>query len=270
VDIAIDLAGYTAGTRLEVLSHRPCPVQATYLGYPGTLGLPYIDYLIADYFLIPDSQERYYSERVLKLPHSYLPRDSTVHGSDHTPPRREFGLPEEGLVFCSFNHDYKINPPMFDVWMQLLRTHSDSVLWLMELNSDARTNLEREATSRGVDSRRLIFATRVPRIEDHLARYRHVDVFLDTFPYGGHTTASDALLMGTPIVTLSGRSFANRVAGCMLTDHQKANHIASSFEQYAEIVNHIVSTDSKERLATAFPSADRQAEEFSNCINRML
>jgi predicted O-linked N-acetylglucosamine transferase (SPINDLY family) len=140
----------------------------------------------------------------------------------------------------------------------------------MELNSDARTNLEREATSRGVDSRRLIFATRVPRIEDHLARYRHVDVFLDTFPYGGHTTASDALLMGTPIVTLSGRSFANRVAGCMLTDHQKANHIASSFEQYAEIVNHIVSTDSKERLATAFPSADRQAEEFSNCINRML
>ncbi len=270
VDIAIDLAGYTAGTRLEVLSHRPCPVQATYLGYPGTLGLPYIDYLIADYFLIPESQERYYTERILKLPHSYLPRDSTVRGSDHTPPRREFSLPEEGLVFCSFNHDYKINPPMFDVWMQLLRTHSDSVLWLMELNSDARTNLEREAALRGVDPRRLIFATRVPKIEDHLARYRHVDVFLDTFPYGGHTTASDALLMGVPIVTLSGRSFANRVAGCMLTDNKRENNIASSFDQYAKIVNNIVSTDSKERLTTAFPSADRQAEEFSHCLDRMF
>jgi protein O-GlcNAc transferase len=269
VDIAIDLAGYTAGTRLEVLSHRPCPIQATYLGYPGTLGLPYIDYLIADYFLIPDSHERYYSEQVLKLPHSYLPRDSKVRGSDHTPPRREFGLPEEGLVFCSFNHDYKINPPMFDVWMQLLRTHNDSVLWLMELNSDARNNLEREANSRGVDSRRLIFASRVPKIEDHLARYRHVDVFLDTFPYGGHTTASDALLMGTPIVTLSGRSFANRVAGCMLTDHKKKNQIATSFEQYADIANMIVNTSSKERLSIEFPTADKQAEEFSNLIDRM-
>ncbi len=269
VDIAIDLAGYTAGTRLEILSNRPCPIQATYLGYPGTLGLSYIDYLIADYFLIPHSQEHYYTERVIKLPHSYLPRDSTVRGSDQTPPRREFGLPDEGLVFCSFNHDYKINPPMFDVWMQLLRTHSDSVLWLMELNSDARTNLEREAASRGVDSRRLIFATRVPKIEDHLARYRHVDVFLDTFPYGGHTTASDALLMGTPLVTLSGRSFANRVAGCMLSDHQKTDNIANSHQQYAEIVNRVVSSNPKERIATAFPSAARQAEEFANCLDRM-
>jgi protein O-GlcNAc transferase len=266
VDIAIDLAGYTSGTRLEVLAHRPCPVQVTYLGFPGTLGLPYIDYLIADYFVIPESHETYYTEKVLKLPHSYLPRDSSVKGSEHTPTRSEFGLPEIGPVFCSFNHDYKINPPIFDVWMQLLREHKDSVLWLMQLNDDARSNLEREALARGVDPKRLVFASRLPKIEDHLARYRHADVFLDTFPYGGHTTASDALLMGTPIVTLSGRSFANRVAGCLLTEHQQADNIASSLQQYLNIAKRIVSNPSRYRHPAQFPSANTLTEEFIRCL----
>ena len=269
VDIAIDLAGYTSGTRLEVLAHRPCPIQATYLGFPGTLGLPYVDYLIADYFIIPGSQESYYTERVLKLPHSYLPRDSSVIASSYTPGRGEFGLPREGIVFCSFNHDYKINPPMFDIWMQLLRAHQDSVLWLMQLNDDARVNLGREAAARDVDPSRLIFASRVPRIEDHLARYRHVDLFLDTFPYGGHTTASDALLMDASLVTLSGRNFASRVAGCMLTDLGRTHTIATTLDEYFEIASQTVvgPNDTKSRKTRA--DSPIFAEEFVSRLESM-
>jgi len=270
VDVAIDLAGYTSGTRLEILAHRPCPVQATYLGYPGTLGLPYIDYLIADYFIVPNEQEQYFSERVIKLPHSYLPRDSSVIASPTTPSRKEFGLPEDGLVFCSFNHDYKINPPLFAVWMRLLNAHPGSVLWLMKLNDDARGNLLREAAAQGVGEERLIFASRVPRVEDHLARYRHADLFLDTFPYGGHTTASDALLLGTPVVTLAGRSFASRVAGCMLTDLGLTNGIASSMDEYFNIAQSMIDSPTPSpRVGNAFPSAGQLAEAFSNCIERM-
>ena len=270
VDVAIDLTGYTSGSRLEVLAHRPCPIQATYLGYPGTLGLPYIDYLIADYFIVPNEQEQYFSERVIKLPHSYLPRDSSVIASPTTPSRREFGLPEDGLVFCSFNHDYKINPPLFAVWMRLLNSHPGSVLWLMKLNDDARGNLVREAAAQGVGEERLIFASRVPRVEDHLARYRHADLFLDTFPYGGHTTASDALLMGTPVVTLAGRSFASRVAGCMLTDLGLTNGIASSMDEYFNIAQSMIDSPTPSpRVGNAFPSAEQLAEAFSNCIERM-
>jgi len=268
VDVAIDLAGYTSGSRLEIFSFRPCPVQATYLGFPGTLGLPYIDYLIADYFIVPKEQEPFYTERVIKLPHSYLPRDSSVRPAETAPDRASFGLPNEALVFCSFNHDYKINPPLFDIWMRLLRENQDSVLWLMKLNDDARANLEREASARGVDPKRLVFASRVPRIEDHLARYRHVDLFLDTFPYGGHTTASDALLMGTPVVSLAGRSFASRVAGCMLTDLGHPDQIAHSMDNYYETACRMIG-QRPERHTASFPGPDSLSEAFSRAIEQM-
>jgi predicted O-linked N-acetylglucosamine transferase (SPINDLY family) len=218
IDIAIDLSGYTAGSRLEILSHRPAPVQMTYLGYPGTLGLPYIDYLIADRYTVPEHLASGYSEKILYLPHCYLPRDVSVLPSAAPQSRSAHGLPEKATVFCSFNHDYKISPTIFDCWLEMLREVPGSVLWLMKLNDAARSNLMTYASDRGVSPDRLIFAQRVPDISDHLARYRLADVFLDTYPYNGHTTASDALLAGLPVVTLSGETFASRVAGSLLHD----------------------------------------------------
>ena len=236
IDIAIDLSGYTSGSRLDILSHRPAPHQMTYLGFPGTLGVPYVDYLIGDPVIITPELAPHYREKVLCLPHCYLPRDTSVKPAELLPPRSEFGLPDEGVVFCSFNHDYKINPPMFAVWMELLREVPGSVLWLMKLNDDARQNLAKNAQEHGIDPKRIIFATRVPRVQDHLARYRYADVFLDTYPYNGHTTAGDALLAGVPVVTLSGTSFASRVARSLLHDVGLEDELAcDSIEQYKQV-----------------------------------
>jgi protein O-GlcNAc transferase len=268
-DVAIDLAGYTSGTRLDVLAHRPCPVQATYLGFPGTLGLPYIDYLIADHFIVPEDQSSFYSERVIRLPHTYLPRDTSIIPSGNFHDRSHCDLPEHGIVFCSFNHDYKINPPMFDVWMQLLREYDDSVLWLMQLNDDARGNLEKEAQLRDVNPSRLLFASRVPKIQDHLARYRHVDLFLDTFPYGGHTTASDALFMDTPLVSLAGKSFASRVASCMLTDQGKGDNIAYTFEQYLSNARKAIDHRIPRPPRHSYVDHIFRIESFVNCLDQM-
>ena len=232
IDIAIDLSGHTEGTKLDVLSHRPAPVQITYLGFPGTLGLPFIDYLIADPRIIPPDSLQHYREKILYLPHCYLPRDTSVVPSPITPQRSDFGLPDEGFVFCSFNHDYKINPPMFKIWMDLLKEVPGSVLWLMKLNEAAQDNLSKEAVKHGVDPERLVYATRVPRVEDHLARYRLADLFLDTFPYNGHTTAGDALCAGIPIVSLCGDSFASRVAASLLHDVGLQQYACSSLDEY--------------------------------------
>ncbi len=253
IDIAIDLSGHTEGTRLDVLSHRPAPAQVTYLGFPGTLGLPFIDYLIADPRIIPPELQHHYREKILYLPHCYLPRDNSVVPSPETPLRSDFGLPDEGIVFCSFNHDYKINPPMFKVWMDLLKAVPGSVLWLMKLNDGAHVNLSNAAVAHGVDPSRMVYASRLPRVEDHLARYRLADVFLDTFPYNGHTTAGDALLAGLPVVTLCGQSFASRVAYSLLHDvglPQYASHdykeyklialrLARNFDERMEIKKHL-------------------------------
>ena len=234
IDIAIDLSGHTEGTRLDVLSHRPAPVQITYLGFPGTLGLPFIDYLIADPRIIPPELQKHYSEKILYLPHCYLPRDTSVVPSPVTPKRSDFGLPDEGFVFCSFNHDYKINPPLFKVWMDLLKEVPGSVLWLMKLNESAQTKLTAEAIKCGVDPARLFYATRLPRVEDHLARYRLTDLFLDTFPYNGHTTCSDALFAGSPVVTRAGGSFSSRVANSLLFDLELNELITGSYSEYKD------------------------------------
>jgi predicted O-linked N-acetylglucosamine transferase (SPINDLY family) len=232
IDVLIDLSGHTEGTRLDILAHRPAPAQVTYLGFPGTLGLPYIDYLISDPRIIPEELEQHYGEKILKLPHCYLPRDDSVVPSPETPNRSDFGLPEEGVVFCSFNHDYKINPPLFKVWMDLLKEVPGSVLWLMKLNEGAHTNLTQSARDHGVDPERIIFASRLPRVEDHLARYRLADVFIDTFPYNGHTTAGDALRAGLPVVSLCGGSFASRVAASLLHDVGMPELACYSFQEY--------------------------------------
>jgi protein O-GlcNAc transferase len=216
VDIAVNLSGYTSGSRTEVFAYRPAPVQINYLGYPGTMGLEYMDYILADSHVIQEGQREFYSEKVATLPNSYLPTDGNLKVSDRTPTRAECGLPEMGFIFCSFNHDYKISPQVFAIWMRLLEKVEGSVLWLMKLNEPAQKNLHKAAEEHGIDPKRLIFATRVPMVEDHLARYRLADIFLDTYPYNAHTTAADALFSGLPVVTYMGNILQGRVAGSLL------------------------------------------------------
>jgi hypothetical protein len=215
IDILIDLQGQTAGARPNMLAHRPAPVQITYLGQPATTGFPFIDYVIADKFLIPEESAKYYSEKPLYMPDVYQVSDrKRVAGPK--PTRQSCGLPETGFVFCSFNNNYKLTPEMFDVWMSILRRVQGSVLWLLADNPWAEDNLRLEAQARGVDASRLVFAGRVSP-ENYLARYLIADLFLDSFPFNAGTTANDALFMGLPVLTCSGRSFASRMAGALLT-----------------------------------------------------
>ena len=216
IDVLVDLGGFTSDARSDVLALKPAPVQVNWLGYPGTMGVPYMDYLIADRHVIPPEQRVFYDEQVVYLPHAYLPTDSSLRIAERTPTRAECGLPETGIVFCCFNHDYKIAPAMFAIWLRLLERVPGSVLWLMSRNEHSKTNLQAAAAVEGVDPARLVFASRVPRVEDHLARYRVADLFLDTFPYNAHTTAADALMAGLPVLTAMGRSFPARVAGSLL------------------------------------------------------
>jgi predicted O-linked N-acetylglucosamine transferase (SPINDLY family) len=197
------------------LANRPAPIQATYLGYPGTTGAPFIDYAIIDANVVPASEVHAYSEKLVYLPECYQCNDRKRKIADRTPSRAECGLPEDGFVFCCFNNSYKTNAPVFDIWMRLLGAVPGSVLWLLGDNNSARANLQREAAARGVAPQRLVFAERVPSSE-HLARHRLADLFIDTFPYNAHTTASDALWVGLPVLTCKGRSFAARVAGSLL------------------------------------------------------
>ena len=232
VDIAIDLGGYTSDTRTEVFAYRPAPVQVNYLGYPGTMGSDYYDYILADKQVIPLEQQRFYTEKVAYLPDAYLPTDRSVQIAERTPTRAECGLPENGFVFCSFSHDYKISPPLFDIWMRLLNKVPGSVLWLMARGDVAQGNLRKEAAARGVDPQRLVFAGRVPLVEDHLARYRQADLFLDTHPYNAHTTAADALMAGLPVLTYMGNAFPARVAGSLLMALGVLELITHSQEAY--------------------------------------
>ena len=215
IDIAVDLKGHTQHARPGIFAARAGRVQASWLGYPGTLGAPYVDYLVADPTLVPPPHRQHYDEKIAYLPHSYQPNDSTKAIAANTPARPEAGLPTQGFVFCCFNHSFKILPPVFDVWMRLLTAIDGSVLWLLESNAAAMRNLRREAAARGIVPDRLVFAPRVP-LAAHLARHRHADLVLDTIPYNAHTTASDALWAGVPIVTCLGETFAGRVGASLL------------------------------------------------------
>jgi predicted O-linked N-acetylglucosamine transferase (SPINDLY family) len=215
IDIAVNLNGFTQNARTGIFSMRCAPIQVNYLGYPGTMGAPYIDYIVADSTLISQESQRFYTEKIVYMPHSYQVNDSTRKIANKTFTRSELGLPEEGFVFCCFNNNYKILPATFDCWMRLLLAVKGSVLWLFEDNPTAAINLRREAELRGVDASRLVFAKRM-KLDEHLARHRVADLFIDTFPYNAHTTASDSLWAGLPVLTLMGQSFASRVAASLL------------------------------------------------------
>ncbi|HUN24811.1 MAG TPA: tetratricopeptide repeat protein [Steroidobacteraceae bacterium] len=215
IDIAVDLKGFTMGHRSGIFSRRAAPVQVSYLGYPGTMSAPYIDYLIADRTVVPDPSRRHYAEQIVYLPFSYQVNDSKRPVAEMTVDRAALGLPRRGVVFCCFNAAYKIAPDLFGSWMRILQGVEGSVLWLLEDIPAAAANLRREAQQRGVDAKRLVFAPRLP-VAAHLARHAAADLFLDTFPYNAHTTASDALWAGVPVLTQIGESFAGRVAASLL------------------------------------------------------
>ncbi len=216
IDIAIDLMGYTTDCRPSILAHRPAPIQVNYLGFAGTMGAGHIDYIIGDRCVIPEQQQPQFSEHVVYLPDTFFAYDNKQKCASQMPTRTEQGLPEAGFVFCAFNNTYKLTPQLFAIWMRLLRAVEGSVLWLSPANDIAVRNLRREAEACGIDAARLIFAPRLQRMEDHLARHRLADLFLNTLPFNAHTTASDALWAGLPVLTCRGETFAGRVATSLL------------------------------------------------------
>jgi protein O-GlcNAc transferase len=231
IDVLIDLHGWTPDCRAKILAYRPAPIQVNYLGYPGTMGADFIDYIIVDRFVVPPDQRSFFSERLVHLPDCYQCNDDKREIAERTPSRSECGLPEHGFVFCCFNNNYKITPVFFDIWMRLLRAVPESVLWLYEANPLVKANLAREAEARGVAPKRLVFAPRLPQAE-HLARHRLADLFLDTLPYNAHTTASDALWAGLPMLTCAGNTFAGRVAGSLLRAIGLGELVTTSLEEY--------------------------------------
>jgi len=232
VDIAVDLNGLTSGCRPGILARRPAPIQVSYLGYPGTMGADFIDHVIADKLVLPDEQQALFTEKIAHLPDCYQVTDSTQDVPIQTPSRQDAGLPPQGLVFCCFNNNHKITAAVFDVWMRILTAVEGSALWLLRDNIGSERNLRAAAAARGIDPSRLVFAERADH-EAHLARHRLADLFLDTVPYNAHTTASDALWTGLPLLTCRGESFAGRVAASLLQAVGLPELITDSLDDYA-------------------------------------
>jgi predicted O-linked N-acetylglucosamine transferase (SPINDLY family) len=231
VDIAVDLKGYTQESRPGIFAHRPAQIQVGYLGFPGTVGADFLDYILADRFVLPETHQRFFTEKVAYLPDSYQVNDRERAIADATPSRAELELPDDGFVFCCFNNSYKITPDMFSLWMRLLQQVPGSVLWLLGDKEGASRNLEKEARARDLEPGRLVFAPRISA-DRHLARQRRADLFLDTLPYNAHTTASDALWAGLPMITCPGRSFAARVAGSLLHSLGLPELVARDLAEY--------------------------------------
>jgi len=235
IDIAVDLGGHTGNSRTRIFALRAAPIQINFLGYAGTMGAEYIDYLIGDRIVVPETQQRHFTEKIVYLPNSFLPHDSGRSIADKAYTHNELGLPAAGFVFCCFNNNYKITPDTFDSWMRILKRVENSVLWLSRNNPTAESNLRREAMRRGIDADRLVFADRMPSLPEHLARQRVADLFLDTRPYNAHATALDALWAGLPVLTCVGDGFAGRVASSLLNAIQLPELIATTPTEYEDL-----------------------------------
>jgi predicted O-linked N-acetylglucosamine transferase (SPINDLY family) len=246
IDIAIDLTGLTNNHRAGIFAYRAAPVQINYLGYPGTMGADFIDYIIPDPVMIPSGYEQYYDESILRLPNTYMPTDNTRQMSTRPMTRSEMGLPDAAFVFCCFNNNYKISPREFDIWMRILLKIEGSVLWLRNSNAWSKKNLRTHAETRGVDPSRLVFADRVP-MDEHLARKKLADLFFDTFAFNAHTTASEALWAGLPVVTKIGKGFSARVAASLLTAVGLPELITETEQDYEALILHLATNP--ERLA---------------------
>jgi predicted O-linked N-acetylglucosamine transferase (SPINDLY family) len=232
IDIAIDLGGFTKDNRLGIFSYRAAPIQISYLGYLGTTGAPYIDYILADQTLIPEQHRDFYSEKIAYLP-SYQVNDCKRVISDRIFTRKEFGLPETGFIFCCFNSNHKITPSTFDCWMTILKSTEGSSLALFSSHIEIEKNLLNEAISRGVDPSRIFFFPQLPRAE-YLARFRIADLFLDTLPYNAGTTASDALWAGLPVLTVAGQSFVSRICASILKSLDIPELITNTSDEFVK------------------------------------
>jgi protein O-GlcNAc transferase len=252
-DIIVDLMGYTQNARTAILAQRPAPLQVSYLGFLGTMGADFIDYVMADSIALPFSQQHHYRESIVHLPDCFLVTDDQLALAAHTPTRREEGLPDSGFVFCSFNNSYKLTPQLFAIWMRLLRTVDDSVLWLAETHPDTHANLLGEARRSGIDHSRIVFARRVP-LDQHLARQRLADLFLDTTPYNAGATAAAALWGGIPVLTVLGHTFAGRMAASMLHAVGLPELVTASVADYEALASKVATepamcAELKEKLA---------------------
>ena len=244
IDIAIDLMCFTKYHKFGIFVKKCAPIQVNYLGYPGTSGTNYLDYIIADKILIPKDSQKYYSEKIVYLPDTYQANDSTKKISDRIFTREELGLPKDAFVFCCFNNNYKITPQVFDVWMRLLERVENSVLWILSEDINISKNLKNETTKRGIDFNRIVFAERI-KMNEHLARQKVADLFIDTFPYTGHTTASDALWVGLPVLTRIGKSFASRVSASLLNAIDLSELVTSSEKEYEDLAVEIAKNPTK-------------------------
>lgn len=247
VDIAVDLNGYTRNSRTDIFSERFCPLQISFLGYPGTSGIKNMDYLIADKILIPKNNQKYYTEKIIYLPNCYQPNDFTKLIINKELTRDKFNLKKDQFIFCCFNNTQKINPKIFDCWANILAKVNNSVIWLLENNNISKENLKHEAIIRKIDPERIIFCKRVSN-EEHLKRYKLADLFLDTFPYGAHTTASEALFSGLPIITIIGESFQSRVCSSLLKTVGLNELITASHKEYENLAINIAKNHQRLKL----------------------
>ncbi len=234
IDIAVDLKGITTDSRFGIFLKRCAPIQINFLGYPGTLGTSTIDYILADKILISKKNQKNFFEKIIYMPNSYQPNDTKKKISKKNFTRKEMGLPKNSFVFCCFNQNYKITPDVYDIWMKLLKKIDGSVLWLMKNSEKATENLKKEAIKRNIKSNRIIFAEKMP-LAEHLARHKLADLFIDTFPYNAHTTCSDALWSGLPVITRMGESFASRVGASLLSAIELNELITKSEKEYEKL-----------------------------------
>jgi protein O-GlcNAc transferase len=276
--VLIDLTGYTRLGRPRILVSRPAPVQVNYLGFLGTMGADFIDYIIVDQFIAPSLQQAFYSEKLVHLTGGWWPSEIQWEIAPEVRTRTTYGLPQDAFVFCCFNTNYKITPLMFNVWMRLLQAKPDSVLWLGNAGSVVEDNLRREAAQRGVRPERLVFAPHEP-MADYLARHRHADLFLDTLPYNAVGTAYHALLAGLPVLTCAGETFAGRTAGAMLHAAGLPELITFSIEEYEHLALRLTReadrlTGFRRQLAQTRSSstlfrAERTVQELEIAFKRM-
>lgn len=278
IEVLVDLGGFTAGARPKILARRAAPIQVNYLGFPGTMGASYIDYVMADRIVIPEGEQQHYAEKVIYLPDSYQATDARRPILANGPARSEVGLAEDAFVYCAFNRTSKITPLLFDVWMRLLSKTDGSVLWLLDGDPIARENLRREAVARGIAADRIVFAPLVPT-DEHLARHQLADLFLDTLPYNAHTGASDALWAGLPVLTCLGTAFAGRAAASLLNAVGLPELVTRSLGEYEDLALRIahdseLRTALKSKLAThrtTWPLFDtaRMTRHIEKALNEM-
>ena len=263
IDISIDINGYTSKSRSEIFQYRMSPIQINYLGYPSTMGANFIDYIIADPVTIPDENRDFYSEKIIYMPHTYQANDDKRKIAKTNSKRVDFNLPEKGFVFCCFNQIYKISPKEFNIWMRLLRNVNNSVLWLIKSNKWVEQNFSKEAKRQGIDPLRIIFAEKLSHSE-HLARHKHADLFIDTFNYNAHTTASDALWAGLPIVTKQGKQFSARVTSSLLTACGLPELITKNEKEYEDLIYELATNPKKLKTISLKLSENKKNKPLFN------